>query len=403
MKLTKLLVLFWIGISFWACEEGKENTRLEEARQRKADGDCEGAIALYDQILAEKPNELQAAEEAGECAYELGRFGEAIHYLGEAMDERRFDPDMQYLRSMAFLRKGNRKAGIRNLEKLLDRNPNRCDARIELAQISLQELDWEGFVKHLNACKAQASTDHRYKVLEAVKDAYLKPGPPEERFVQLEKLSTEVPEDTFVHYWEAVLRLEIGQPDQALKALEKLEKIGLQRPILRARALSQQGEYEKALEILTGLPDSPQQLEASIELHVQQGQPGLALDLLTLENTIGSVRNRNWEVLLEYMVKDPDSLDFYSIRPETPFNAGRRALRLYVIHLQGDKDASQYFEELLIEAPYEPLVYYFYGRHLLDKGDLKGACDNLNHARTLGLEQRYGPELGEKIATYCDR
>ena len=118
MKSTNLILLLLVGICGWSCEEGNENKKLEAARQLKADGDCEGAIALYDQILEENPNELQAAEEAGICAYELERFSEAIHYLGEAMDQRRFDPDLQYLRSMAFLRKGKQKSAIQNLKKL---------------------------------------------------------------------------------------------------------------------------------------------------------------------------------------------------------------------------------------------------------------------------------------------
>lgn len=413
MKATTIVFALLGTLLLWGgCEDQSASGPFASAQQAMDAGEFAAAFEQFDQILTDDPSNLAAAGQAGVCAYHLGHFSDAILYLGEAMSAKAFDEDYRWFRAMAFLRSGDLKMGESKLIRLSRFNPDRIEVWEELAEIELRRWEWRTFVEYVWECEKRESAQPKSEVLLGLKRGWMgKDSTTEGRWEMLAELAETYPEDTTLAYGEAQLRLATGQPELALACLERLTALGGQdAPLMRARALGQQGKRAEARQLLDAQEELTEQaVLVRTELLLQEDRLYAARDTFqTLSKELPRAFFKNPEIetldlLLDFMFLGPDSISIF-IGDPTPFNGGTLALKKYQNRIaRGDleEDWEEDWALLLRKAPFHPLVHYFFARTQLDQGQTEAACTTLQKAEDLGLSARYGPALARKFNSYC--
>ncbi|MBW4621313.1 MAG: tetratricopeptide repeat protein [Cyanosarcina radialis HA8281-LM2] len=119
-------------------QESDLDVRLRTARELRSQGDFDGAIAIYQQILASEPRQRDAREGLA-FTYSLNnQLDESIRLYEELAKEEPDNLELKLQLAKIYSWKGDLNAAIATYEDILDRDPGNLNARLGLGEV----LSW---------------------------------------------------------------------------------------------------------------------------------------------------------------------------------------------------------------------------------------------------------------------
>jgi tetratricopeptide (TPR) repeat protein len=119
-------------------QESTVDVQLKRARELRSQGDFAGAIAIYQQILASKPQQRDAREGLA-FTYSLNnQLDESIRLYQQLANEEPNNLELKLQLAKIYSWKGDLNPAIATFEDILDRDPNNLNARLGLGEI----LSW---------------------------------------------------------------------------------------------------------------------------------------------------------------------------------------------------------------------------------------------------------------------
>ena len=177
-------------------------------------GELQLALTLYREALARSPDNVQVVIRTAAALFKAEEFGEAQEILDKAAERDLYHPDLQKLQLQSHLRRGELTSASGILEQFIDQDPNNISASLSLALIHMRQKRFE-----------EAGTI-------------------------LDDLKTKMPDSVSVTAAQIQLRIEQGNPAEAIRLCdETVNGLGSAFAyMLRAQTYVVLKENDKALE-----------------------------------------------------------------------------------------------------------------------------------------------------------
>ncbi|MFQ5751431.1 MAG: tetratricopeptide repeat protein, partial [bacterium] len=262
-------------------ENAGYQTKLAEAYEWN--NDTEHAIALYDELLCEKPEDIHILNKLIYLNLNKKDYGKTSHHLKRLLNLQPENQEARILLGNVYLQANQKEQAASEFEQVLKIDPQNASLRLQLAELYLwmprykkAMLHYEYlFMTHVlndhyfnklidltkNSDPAKAIKYYKYRLkylphdteLRAhFVDLYLYFGQTDEAVAQLQNLVANNPEDA--RYWLKLAKLYaiLGEPQQANEIFETMFYRGYQNPDI-TRALiyyyKNEQEYDKLLKL----------------------------------------------------------------------------------------------------------------------------------------------------------
>ena len=206
---------------------------LDEAYARYLAGDTAGALALLDRVLADRPDDLDAAEFAGALALQTGDAGRAAHLLGHVARRR---PSPQCLNNLALALKAQGRPGdyLATLRQAAALAPDQAAIHSNLGHaLSAAGMPAEAVDAYARAVALEPrAVGHRLDLAEALTNC----GRWADAETAYRQAIGMAPSDADAHFGLGLALREQGACDAAMAEIESVLKLAPGKPGL-ARAL----------------------------------------------------------------------------------------------------------------------------------------------------------------------
>ena len=235
-------------------------------------GQFDKAVAEFEAVLKADPERISALTNLGVAYYNVGRLDEAIAQYQKALEIGPDDADIHSNMAAAYVQKNDLVQGMAEYQKAIKINPELSQAHFGLAVVYLQQGQNDQASEELLKFQKYddgmdpIATAQAYVYLGAI---YLDEGELEKALVEYQKALQADPKLPSAHFGVGLVYAQLGQTDQAIKALEQFQEYddGL-NPTMTAQAYVYLGaiyldkgepekalvEYQKALQVDPKLP-----------------------------------------------------------------------------------------------------------------------------------------------------
>jgi len=236
------LAVLLIAISLTACgqqpgEEAATSTppaagmTIEDHFQKGNEyiqaGQFDKAAAEFEAVLEDEPDRISALTNLGVAYYNIGRLDDAIAQYQKALEVGPDDADIHSNLAAAHVQKGDLAQALAEYQKAIAINPKLAQAHFGLAVVYLQQGQNDQAVAELQ--EFQANDDGSDKLATAQANVYLgaiylDKGDPEKALVEYQKALQVDPKLAPAHFGVGLIYAQMGQKDQAIKALEQFQQ-----------------------------------------------------------------------------------------------------------------------------------------------------------------------------------
>lgn len=403
-KTRTILVLLCITLFFVACEE-EPGQGVTKARELLDSGQPRKAFALADSLLDEDANNMDAVLVAAEALYEIGDHGQSIYYLGEYLQARSTSAEAFLLRAKNYRAKGKKKEAYTDLEAAVKYDPGLHEA-VELLLTDyyrdynwdawldrlwdLEKLDYEGGL-FFGMCSIRASLQGKNSSALEYADKAIEAAPGEG-----------------MEYFKAKIYMEKGEPDKALKWIEK----AAYNPIrggsvssLQGLIYLQQDNHYGVEACLAALRSDGLDAEAAyLEGRKLMRQGDFSSARKVVEESEMNPTHR--EAMVQYLEAKMGiglfGTDDVYIESGNPFFIEALCFNAFWnLEADNNSEAEDIIEEACKLNPEHALALYVRGLIKAREGDTDG-YDDLKKARENNVGIIYGDEFGKEIQRLCD-
>lgn len=380
-----------------ASEVNREKAFIE-AKQLSLIGKTEEAIAAFEEVLKDQPDNAAAAFELGRLYQTEEQPQEAIRLLNQAHQQ---DPaNTWYTRYLADLHmlSGNYRAGADLYEELAGQEPDNEELYFRWAYFLLQDRDLDAAIKVYDRLEDRLGLTP--EISKRRHSVYVTQGDTKRAAKELERLIEAFPRTTEYRHLLASFYLSNDEQNKARKIYAEILEVdpGDARAQLALSAegnqrKSTEGEYLSALAPLfertdIGIDPKIAKLLPYIEQVAESGDVALADEALQLTDILARVHASEAKV--------------YSAAGDLLFNSGRyqRAAEQYGLavdlnprvfpvweqwlashYFSGDTKALAEAAETTLDVfPNQPIIYYYYGLAEVARDDYDAALDLLDQA-----------------------
>lgn len=190
-------------------------------------GQFDKAIAEFEAVLKIEPERVSALTNLGVAYYNVGRLDDAIAQYQKALEIGPDDADIHSNMAAAYVQKNDLASALAEYQKALEINPKLAQARFGLAVVYLQQGQNDQALEEL--LQFQANDDGSDKLATAQANVYLgaiylEKGDMEKALVEYQKALQVDPTLSAAHYGVGLAYSQLGQKDQAIKALEQFQQ-----------------------------------------------------------------------------------------------------------------------------------------------------------------------------------
>jgi Tfp pilus assembly protein PilF len=190
-------------------------------------GQFDKAVAEFEAVLKAEPERVSALTNLGVAYYNVLRLEDAIAQYQKALEVGPDDADIHSNMAAAYVQKGDLAQALAEYQKAITINPKLAQAHFGLAVVYLQQGQNDQAVKELQ--EFQANDDGADKLAAAQANVYLgaiylDQGEAEKALVEYQKALQVDPKLAAAHFGLGLVYSQLGQKDQAIKALEQFQQ-----------------------------------------------------------------------------------------------------------------------------------------------------------------------------------
>jgi len=190
-------------------------------------GQFDKAVAEFEAVLQFEPERVSALTNLGVAYYNVGRLDDAIAQYQKALAVGPDDSDIHSNMAAAYVQKNDLAQALAEYQKAIQINPKLAQAHFGLAVVYLQQGQNDQALEELLKFQTyddgtdQVATEWAHLYLGEI---YRERGEPEKALVEYQKALQINPQLAPAHFGVGLVYAQLGQNDQAIKALEQFQQ-----------------------------------------------------------------------------------------------------------------------------------------------------------------------------------
>ena len=210
-----------------ATTEGTVEEHFQKGNEYIQAGQFDKAVVEFEAVLAAEPERISALTNLGVAYYNVGRLDDAIVQYQKALEVGPDDADIHSNLAAAYVQKNDLTQALAEYQKAVTINPKLSQAHFGLAVVYLQQGQNDKALEEL--LLFQENDDGTDKIATAQANVYLgavylDKGELEKALVEYQKALQLDPKLASAHFGVGMSYAQLGQKDQAIKALEQFQQ-----------------------------------------------------------------------------------------------------------------------------------------------------------------------------------